>query len=101
MITIHHKIEEDTVITEDTELFGMIVGLTTVRRSVHLELLGMVVGNLVVERDASVNLRGMVTGDVANKGGNLSVFGMVGGNLVREGGQTLIDSKSVIKGGIT
>lgn len=42
MRILRNKIEGDTVLREDTQLYGMIVGSTTVSKGILLELHGMV-----------------------------------------------------------
>lgn len=93
-------IKGDTVVEEDTQLNGMIVGKATVSENTLLELNGMVVGNLVLEKASTVYLYGMVVGDVVNEGGHLEVFGTVNGKVVRKNGKTLIDSKAVVRYGL-
>lgn len=101
MKLIRGKLEGDTVLTEDTELHGMIVGTTTVDGGSTLRLHGTVTGNLILEENSSVEMHGMVNGDVYNKGGHLAVFGTVNGRVVREGGQTSIDAQAVIRDGVS
>ncbi len=84
MRVIVDKIEGDTVIDEDTQLNGMIVGKTTVAEGVQLALNGMVVGNLVAKKDSVVYLYGMVVGDVINEGGKLEVRGMITGQTFKK-----------------
>jgi len=100
MKVIRDKVEADTVLSEDTQLFGMIVGKTTVSENTLLELHGMIVGDLVLEKGSTVYLHGMVNGNVTNKGGVLRVFGMVNGQIVRQSGQTVVDFKASIRNGI-
>jgi len=100
MNVIRNKVEGDTVLSEGTQLFGMIVGKTTVSENTLLELHGMIVGNLVLQKGSTVYLHGMVNGDIINKGGVLQVFGVVNGKIVRQSGQTMVDSKSSVRNGI-
>ena len=64
MKSIRGKIQGDTELTEDVELYGMIVGSTTVSANTVLKLHGMIVGNLLLKRGSSVDLHGMVNGNV-------------------------------------
>ncbi len=98
MQTIRGKVEGDTDISADTELFGMVVGEVRVKPGTTLELQGMVVGSLSLEIQSCVNLRGTVNGRVLNRGGNLSVFGTVHGDVVTEAGRTEIDIDALIDG---
>jgi hypothetical protein len=100
MKTIRSKIEGNTILNEDTELHGMIVGTTTVCEGTVLALHGMVVGDLVLRPDSTVHLHGMVCGDVRNEGGRLDVFGMVQGRVIRADGLTIIHPKAVVLGGM-
>ena len=100
MNIIRNKVEGDTVLSEDTQFFGMIVGKTTVSENTLLELHGMIIGDLILEKDSTVYLNGMVNGNVINKGGILHVFGMVNGQIVRQKGQTVVDSKALVRNGI-
>ena len=99
MKIVMDKIRGDTIIDEDTQLNGMIVGKTTVSECTQLELNGMVVGNLVLKKASTVYLYGMVVGDVINEGGRLEVFGTVNGIVVRKNGETLIDTRAIIRYG--
>ncbi len=97
---IRGKIEEDIVLSENTDLSGMVVGNVVVQKNVALELHGMVVGNLVLEQDSEVYLHGMVTkGDVINNGGCLKVFGMVVGKIRRNSGETIVDKNAIVRNG--
>ena len=97
MKVIRDKIEGDTAINEDTQLHGMIVGLTTVSRNSLLQLHGMIIGDLILEENSTVYLHGMVNGNIINNGGYLEVFGMVNGKVIRKSGETIIDSNAVIR----
>lgn len=97
MKVIRDKIEGDIVIKEDTNLYGMIVGLTIVSENTLLQLNGMIIGDLVLKEDSKVFLNGMVNGDIVNKGGHLEIFGMVNGKVVRKKGKTTIDSQAIVR----
>ena len=94
------KIEGDEIMQRDLRLLGMITGSATVNSGVSLELSGMVIGDLIVDEGATVELHGMVGGDVTNKGGRLNVYGMIQGRLFKSSGETHVDAKAVIAGGI-
>ena len=96
MRVIENKIEGETIIAEDTELRGMIVGSTVVENGITLQLHGMIVGNLILEKSSLVYLYGAISGDITNKGGYLEIHGFVNGKVIREGGETIIDPKAVI-----
>ena len=100
MRIINDKIEGDTIINEDTQLNGMIVGKTTVAEGIQLELNGMIVGNVVVEKNSAVYLCGEVVGNVVNEGGRLEVFGIVKGKVLRKDGDTFVDSKAIVRHGL-
>jgi hypothetical protein len=100
MKIITEKIEGETNLNEDTKLTGMIVGSTTVSENTLLQLHGMIIGNLILKKGCSVYLHGMVDGDVINKGGYLEIFGIVNGKVIRENGETKVDSKAIIRSGI-
>ena len=97
MKVIRNNIEGNTTINEDTQLHGMVVGLTTVSLNSILQLHGMIIGDLILEESSTVYLHGMVNGNVINNGGYLKVFGTVNGKVIRESGETIIDSNSVIR----
>jgi len=99
MRVIDGKIEGGTILTEDTQLNGMIVGVTTVSRNCILHMHGMIVGDLIVEESATVYLNGMVNGNVTNCGGILEVYGTVNGNILRQKGKTFIHPNAAIRGG--
>ena len=101
MKVIRDKIEGDIVIKEDTQVHGMIVGVTTVSENTLLQLHGMIIGDLVLNEDSKVLLKGMVNGDVINKGGHLEIFGMVNGKVVRKKGKTTIDSQAKVRDGLS
>jgi len=94
------KIEGDTIINEDTQIDGMIVGNTTVAEGIQLKLNGMIVGKLVVAKNSTIQLYGTVDGDVVNEGGRLEVFGTVNGKVFRKDGDTLVDSKAIVRLGL-
>lgn len=100
MKLIRDIIEGATNIKEDTQLHGMIVGSTTVSNNALFQLHGKIIGDLILIKDCSVYIHGMVNGDVINKGGCLEIFGTVNGKVIRENGETKIDSKAVIQKGI-
>lgn len=100
MKVILGKIEGDAIINEDTQLFGMIVGSTTISEKASLQLHGMIIGNLILKEDSKVYLHGMVNGDVINKGGYLEIFGIVNGKIIREKGETIVDSQAIVRAGI-
>ena len=96
MRIVHDKIEGDTLLTLDTKLHGMIVGNVTVGANVTLELHGMIVGTLTLEARSRVFLHGMVTSSVANRGGQLEVWGMVHGHIARDGGVTIVHPHAAV-----
>lgn len=96
MRIIRDKVEGDTIISENTHLYGMIIGATTIASGVRFELDGMVIGSLHLEEQSSVYLRGTVGGDVVNNGGYLLVRGVVDGRVIELGGKTDIDPRAVI-----
>jgi len=100
MKVIRDKVEGETVLTEGTELLGMIVGKTTVSEDTLLKLHGMIVGDLILEKGSTVYLHGTVNGDVINRGGVLQVFGIVNGRIVRQSGETVVDSKALVRNGL-
>lgn len=100
MNVIRDKIEGNTILNEDTQLHGMIVGLTTVSENTVLQLHGTIIGNLILKEDSTAYLHGMVNGDVINKGGHLEVFGTVNGKVIRENGETIVDSKAIVRDGV-
>lgn len=100
MKVIRSKVEGNTILSEDTQLHGMIVGSTTVSENILLQMHGMIIGNLILKVDSEVYLHGMVNGDVINKGGYLKVFGIVNGKLIRESGDTVVDPKAIVRDGI-
>ena len=97
MKVIRNKIEGNTTISEDTQLHGMIVGSTTVLQKNVLQLHGMIIGDLILEENSTVYLHGMVNGNITNNGGYLGVFGIVNGKIIRESGDTIIDSNARIR----
>ena len=100
MRVIREKIEGKTVLSEDTELYGMIAGDTRVCENIVLKLHGMVIGKLILETNSVAYLHGMVVGDILNKGGHLEIFGTVNGRVLTENGKTLIDPKASIRNGV-
>ena len=100
MNIIRNKIKGDTILNEDTQLHGMIVGLTTVSENVILQLHGMVIGTVIIREGSTVYLHGMVNGSVINKGGHLEVFGIVNGKIIRESGETIVNPKAIVQNGI-
>lgn len=100
MKVMKQRIEGDTILNEDTQLHGMIVGSTTVSENTVLHLHGMIIGNLLLEQSSTVYLHGMVNGDVINRGGRLEVFGIVNGKVIRENGETLVDPKAIVLDGV-
>lgn len=100
MKVIWGKVEGDTILNEDTNLHGMIVGSTTVSENTLLQLHGMIVGNLILEKESTVYIYGMVNGNIINKGARLEVFGMVNGKVYREGGETRVDPKAIVRDGV-
>ena len=100
MRLFNDKIEGNTSINEDTQLNGMIVGDTTVLENTMFELNGMIVGNLIIKKSSTVYLYGTVTRDVVNEGGRLEVFGTVNGKVFRKDGDTLVDSRAIIRYGL-
>lgn len=97
MRTINEKYEGNAVLDEDTLLNGMIVGCVSVLNNVTFQLNGMVIGDVILEAGATVHLNGMVNGNVINKGGHIEVFGTINGLLSREGGDTIVDPKAVVR----
>ena len=101
MKVITDKIISDTIISEDTQLHGMIIGRITVVEGVIFHLHGMVIGDLMLREKATVYLHGMVNGNVINKGGYLEVFGCINGRLVRESGETIVDTQAIVREGLS
>lgn len=97
MKIIRDRVEGNTVLTEGTQLLGMIVGNTTVSENALLELHGMIIGNLTLEKGCTVYLHGMVNGDVINKGGFSRFFGIVNGRIVHKSGEMVVDSKALVR----
>lgn len=97
---IQGKTEADVIISEDSEITGMIIGIVTVAEGIKLIQRGMVIGDLVLKKASTVYMYGMVNGDLYNDGGYLEVFGMVNGRVIRRGGQTLIDPDAKVRDGI-
>lgn len=77
MKTLNGKIDGPYVVTEDTNLVGMITDKAIVPSGVHFEVTGMITGDLEVHSGASVLIRGMVNGLVENKGGQIVIEGWV------------------------
>ena len=100
MKVIRDKIEGDIVIKEDTQVNGVIVGVTTVSENTLLQLNGVIVGDLILKEDSKVFLNGIVNGDVVNKGGYLEIFGIVNGKVVRKKGKITIDSQAKVRDGL-
>jgi hypothetical protein len=101
MNIINDKVVGEIILNENTELHGMIVGNTTVTEGILLKLHGMIIGDLILEKDSTVYLHGMTKGDVINRGEILKVYGMVNGRIIRQDGETLVDSKAVVRYGIS
>jgi len=100
MKVIRDKVEGSIVLSEDTQLHGMIVGSVMVPKDTVLQLHGMIIGSLTLREESTVYLHGMVMGDVINEGGHLEVFGMVNGKVIRKSGKTMVDSKAIVRDGI-
>lgn len=88
MRTVLDKIEGDTVINEDTELLGTIVGCTRVCENIQLDLYGAIIGDLVMEQNSRVYLYGVVSGNVMNNGGHLEIPGMANREVIGDNGET-------------
>ena len=100
MKVIRDKVEGNIVLSEDTQLHGMIVGSVMVSKDSVLQLHGMIIGSLTLREESTVYLHGTVIGDVINEGGHLQVFGTVKGKVVRKDGETIVDSKAMVFEGI-
>ncbi len=100
MRVIRDKIEGETVLSEDTQLHGMITGSTIVSKNTVLQLHGVIIGNLILKAGATTYLHGMVIGDVINEGGHLEVFGTIKGKVIRKDGETIVDLKAMVFEGI-
>ena len=101
MKTIKRKIDGDTVITRDTNISGTVVGSVTVSESTLLHLDGNINGNLILSNDSTAYIHGTVNGNVNNIGGFVEVFGTVNGKVICESGVCLVDSKGIVKGGLS
>ena len=99
MKTISHKIVGDTVLEQDIQLEGIIVGSTTVSENIKLRLHGDIIGDLWLREGSDVLLYGTVNGNIRNEGGHLEVFGIVKGKIKSLGGTTVIDPKAIIVNG--
>lgn len=96
----HGKLEGDLTVSEDFELHGTASGNAVVKSGATLQLHGTVGGDLHVEPGAIVGLHGTVNGDAVNDGGILRVFGTIHGTLIQNSGDTAVDDRAVIDGGI-
>lgn len=96
MKVIKDKIEQNTAISEDTQLLGMIVGLTTVSKNVIFQIHGMIIGDLILNEGATVYINGIVDGNIANNGGHLEIFGIVNGKINTDIGETIIGPKAIV-----
>ncbi|HSV31994.1 MAG TPA: hypothetical protein VLH40_08255 [Atribacteraceae bacterium] len=70
-------LEEDLIISENTQILGIVDGKVTVPGPLTLILDGIVVGELILESGATVYLNGIVWGRVTNNGGTLFLEGII------------------------
>nr|WP_320133441.1 hypothetical protein [uncultured Holophaga sp.] len=71
-----------------------------VKEGGKLIITGVLFGNIALQKGGKVVIRGVVHGDVVNYGGELEVVGHVTGTVLKKGGNTIIDSKSTVDGGV-
>ena len=96
MRTIQEKIEGDFVASEDTDLYGMILGNITVQSGIHFNIIGTVDGDLTVQKGAKALLHGTLNGNIYNHEGFIDIFGRVCGVIKLDTGSIRIDAKATI-----
>jgi len=95
MQVINRTMDGPVTLTENTELWGTVMGDVTVSASCKLEVKGSVQGNMVIERGAAVYVDGSVIGDVKNAG-RIEVYGILKGQIIDAGGEVYIDDRAMV-----
>ncbi len=76
MQTILRTVEGSIVLTENTEILGVVTGNVTVSGGARVIMDGMVMGDFVVLEGSSAEVTGTVAGYIINDGGSLKVRGL-------------------------
>ena len=95
MQVINRTVSGPVTLSENTELWGTILGDVRVSASCKLEVKGRIEGDVTVEKDALLQVDGAVIGDVQNAG-RVEVYGILRGQVVDYDGEIYIDERAMI-----